>query len=177
MLNFANMWNLFAICFGVGRAKVAPGTFGSLVGVAIAAAFGIWLSFVEASVVTLVLTAAAFYACSHYCKTTGKKDPKEVVIDEVVGQLVAYLVCIAAFYYFMCNGVASFDHMGSSYSDYSYVAFYAVLFVTFRFFDILKPWPISWLDKNISGGMGVMIDDIVAGIFAGIVSALAFLAF
>jgi phosphatidylglycerophosphatase A len=177
MLEFAIMWNLFAICYGVGKIKYAPGTFGSLVGLALAVAFAAWLDYEIASAVTLILTAAAFFSADYYCKVTGKQDPKEVVIDEVIGQLVAYLVCIAAFWLFMCNGIATTDHVGTNYSDYSVIMFFGMLFVTFRFFDILKPWPISWLDKNISGGMGVMIDDIVAGIFAGIVSALAFLAF
>ncbi len=91
---------------------------------------------------TIVVFVAGTYSTHIYLTRTGKSDPGEVVIDEVAGQWLPLLVA------------------GSS------PIYYAMAFVLFRLFDIFKPWPISWLDKNIKGAFGVMVDHVLAGVFA-----------
>ncbi|WP_337995602.1 phosphatidylglycerophosphatase A [Oleispirillum naphthae] len=138
-----------ATWFGIGRIPGAPGTFGSLAAclcaLPIAAAAGTpGLAFAAAAVSLLGIPAAAAAE-----KALGRKDPGCIVIDEVAGQWIALLP-------------AAPD-----------LASYALAFAAFRLFDIWKPGPIGWADKNLSGGLGIMTDDIIAGGFAAAVVALA----
>ncbi len=142
--------SIVVTCFFIGRIKIAPGTLGSL------CAFPIYfmLSFLLEQNFQLILFAivALFVIgtiCSSlYIKHSRDKDPKEIVIDEVVGQmLVIYHVC----YFNEASGL---------------FAEYILPFLFFRFFDIYKPWPISLADKRIKSGFGVMIDDVLAAVFA-----------
>jgi phosphatidylglycerophosphatase A len=92
-------------------------------------------------------------------------DPKEVVIDEVVGQLLT-LICTLPFIEKIYLADKSWVE---STSPYLLIAiFYPLPFILFRYFDICKPWPINWCDRNIKGGFGIMFDDIVAA-FAAII--------
>ena len=135
-----------AVFFGSGLIRPAPGTWGSLAGLilgylALTSGVG-WLSLLIA---TLVVTIVGIWAINQIEKTTGVHDAPEIVIDEVAGQ---WLAIMPLAYY--------------GWSEFGFL----LAFGLFRLFDILKPWPIGWLDRQVSGGFGVMIDDIVAGIQA-----------
>jgi phosphatidylglycerophosphatase A len=152
------MKRLLTSCFGLGRLPVAPGTWGSLPPTII---FGLLHQFGASSFVTLIVMAAIAAAASFVCvkfapaaiEATGKKDPREVVADEAAGQAVTFL--FSPFF---------FIEAGSTRQ----IWFATVLgFVLFRLFDIIKPWPIRKLEK-LPNGWGILADDLLAGIFAGI---------
>ncbi len=146
-LSFWHPASLLATWFGSGLLPKAPGTWGSLAAlpfaVVIAALAGPW----GLLAAVLAVTVAGLWAAGVYAGRRGVDDPSEVVIDEVAGQWLA-LVPVAL--------------------D---LRLYAVAFLAFRFFDIVKVWPAGWLDRNLKGGWGIMLDDLAAGIYAG---ALAF---
>jgi phosphatidylglycerophosphatase A len=136
-----------AFGFGSGLAKKAPGTFGTL------AAIPVYLLFAQAdrlvySLLTLMATVAGVWICGIAAEKLGEHDFGGIVWDEVVGLLITLWVV-----------------------PFSWQALVAG-FVLFRFFDILKPWPIKWLDRHVQGGFGIMIDDVLAGVFAGAVLLL-----
>lgn len=131
-----------ATWFGCGFVNPAPGTWGSLgaiiPGMIIYAAGGAYLLFIAMIAVTLV----GWWAGHHYGKDANEHDSKQIVIDEVAGMWIAMLPA----------GLNPLLVLAA--------------FITFRFFDILKPWPISWADKNVQNAWGVMLDDLMAGIAA-----------
>lgn len=138
---------LLATWFGSGYSPKAPGTAGSLLALPFGwtiANFGgeIWLG-----VATVVVTFVGIWVANVYMSQAGEHDPGPVVIDEVAGQWLAMLPLAAAITWQVA----------------------CAAFVLFRLFDIFKPWPISWADKNIGGGLGVMFDDILAGAAAAAV--------
>ncbi len=159
-----SLTNIICTFFGVGNIKFAPGTFGSL------AAFPVWfvfdhllkLSGIEEYffyifwlvIITILFIAGINYS-NIYTKESGKKDASEIVIDEILGQLIAIFLS----YYFVIKVFQS---------NLVLFFYFISIFILFRFFDILKPSLIGYADKNLKGGYGVMIDDV----FAGIVSAL-----
>ncbi len=127
--------------FGTGLAPKAPGTFGTVAAIPI-----YWLMQDLSLIAYLVLTSIAFvvgiWICQKSADWLGKDDPSAVVWDEIVGYLVTMIAAPAGWIWMLIG------------------------FVLFRIFDIIKPWPISWFDKNLHGGLGIMIDDVVAGLFA-----------
>lgn len=133
---------LAATCFGIGRLRPAPGTLGTLaalpVGYAISYAGGIWALFAAA----VLLTIAGTFAAERYGAASGEKDDQSIVIDEAAGLWIA--------------AIPAETHIG----------LWITAFLLFRFFDIYKPWPASYFDKRKSGGLDVMMDDVIAGIFA-----------
>lgn len=135
-----------AVFFGSGLIRPAPGTWGSLAallaGYGMIAAGATLLFFIVAIVLVTLLGTLAINRIE---ASSGIHDAPEIVIDEVAGMWIAMVP-----YYFLPA------------SPYPFV----VAFILFRIFDILKPWPIGWLDQKVGGGFGVMIDDIVAGVFA-----------
>jgi phosphatidylglycerophosphatase A len=141
--------------FGSGLAPVAQGTFGSL------AALLPWLLLRELSLplylaVLLVGFGVGVWACDVAGRALGVDDHRSLVWDEFIGLWIALLpLLIPAL---MPNGAAAWWMP-------------AIGFVLFRLFDVWKPWPISWLDRRVKGGMGVMIDDVLAGVFAAVVLA------
>lgn len=135
-----------AVGFGSGLLKPAPGTWGSLA--AILAGYGFYqagLTTAGLMVLIGVSTLLGTFAINRIERETGIHDAPEIVIDEFAGQWVAML----PFFY----GGASIQALG-------------LAFILFRVFDIWKPWPIGWLDKRVDGGFGVIVDDLVAGLFA-----------
>lgn len=139
---------LVATLGGIGRSPRAPGTVGALaalvIGALIAAAAGP-KGLVAAAVIVFGL---GWWTSSIVVKSYGK-DPAIIVVDEAAGQLLT----LAA---------APFGPV-----------FYAAAFVLFRLFDIWKPWPVGWADRRIAGGFGVMLDDILAAIYAGVILLIA----
>ena len=140
------MWAMSATVFGIGRAP-APGTIASLVSLPVA-----WVVMLYAGpFVLLALGAAIFifgiWASEAYAIEQGNSDPSECVIDEVAGQFIA-----------------------CAFAPLSLAGF-AAAFVLFRLFDISKLWPISAAER-LHGGLGIMLDDLVAGLFAGVIVAV-----
>lgn len=145
-----------AIVFGSGLMKPGPGTWGSLAG--LAAGYGLiaaGASLVGFLVAILAISILGTVVIDRIEAETGVHDAPEIVIDEVAGMWIAMLPI-----YFVPAEPLLF----------------VAAFVLFRLFDIWKPWPIGWLDRHTKGGFGVMLDDMVAGIFAlvgiGLLSAL-----
>ncbi len=138
---------IVATWFGAGFLPWAPGTWGSLA----ALPFAYWLSFVWGTVGLLSASVMVFlvgiWAAEKVCTSTGMTDPQIVVVDEVVGQWLTLLPVIAL----------------RPDSPVHYLAGFAL----FRLFDITKPWPARWVDKRLSGGPGIMLDDVVAALYAG----------
>jgi phosphatidylglycerophosphatase A len=143
-LPFFHPATLLATWFGCGLARFAPGTVGSLA--ALPCAAGLWLlggAWLLGSAVAL-LFLAGLWASTRYADAAGGGDPGAVVIDEVAGQWLA-LVLLPA------------DPRA-----------YFLAFVLFRLFDIVKPWPIGWMDRTLESGLGIMVDDLMAGLYAAV---------
>ena len=133
----------YFVTLGVGKIPFAPGTWGSLLGLLIWWAISPLELYVELGLIVF-FSLLSWAMITIYEQTTKKHDPKEVIVDEVVGQWIA-LIGLPLTWQSMLVG-----------------------FVLFRFFDILKPFPISFIDRNMPGAFGTMCDDIVAGLFARI---------
>ena len=142
-----------ATWFGCGLLKPAPGTWGTLG----ALPFGVALLYLGGWPVLLVMSAVVFaigiYVSEVFDKIVGGHDSSAIVIDEVAGVWIALLPAFLT---------------GPLYMT----AFYVLLaFILFRFFDILKPWPIGWADKKLPGAWGVMMDDVLAGLISMVIIA------
>ncbi|NBY35071.1 MAG: phosphatidylglycerophosphatase A, partial [Alphaproteobacteria bacterium] len=111
---------------------------------------------------TIILFFAGTYFTKIYIKDAQEQDPKEVVIDEVVGQMLVIILTSFSVIFVYSSSVP--QKIEASYIDFIFL--FLMPFVLFRAFDILKPWPINWLDSNIKGALGVMIDDVAAALFA-----------
>jgi phosphatidylglycerophosphatase A len=140
---------------GVGYLPLAPGTFGSLVGVGIFLLLARAISGNALVVVVLVaivaVTCAGTWAATRTEQLSGRKDPGKVVVDEVAGQFIALFPL-------------------TLFARWSTVAV-IVSFILFRFFDIVKPYPANRL-QELNGGAGVMLDDLVAGVYCAIIVSI-----
>ena len=144
---------LFVTFFGIGSFRFAPGTITSLVTIVFLYSLFHIIN-LPSKIVLLILFIIfvySFYAVSEYIKFKENKDPKEVVIDEFIGQ------SIPIYLYEISHGTSK----GSEES----VLFYLYIFILFRFFDIKKPFPVSFFDKKFKNSFGVIIDDVVAGLY------------
>ena len=144
---------LFVTCFGIGSIRFAPGTITSFITtVFLYSLFHIVnLSNNTILMILFIVFIYSFYAVSEYIKYNENKDPKEVVIDEFIGQSIPiYLYEIAH---------------GSSKGSHEAVLFYLYIFILFRYFDIKKPFPVSFFDKKFKNSFGVVMDDVVAGLY------------
>ena len=144
---------LFVSCFGIGSFKFAPGTITSLITtVFLYSLFHIInLSENVILIVLLIVFAYSFYAVSVYIKHNENKDPKEVVVDEFIGQ------SIPIYLYEISHGTVK--------DSQEAILFYLYIFILFRYFDIKKPFPVSFFDKKFKNSFGVIIDDVVAGLY------------
>ena len=144
---------LFVTCFGVGTFKFAPGTITSLITtIFLYSLFHIInLSSNAILILLLVVFIYSFYAVSEYIKYNENKDPKEVVVDEFIGQ------SIPIYLYEISHGAAK--------DSQEAVLFYLYIFILFRYFDIKKPFPVSFFDKKFKNSFGVILDDVVAGLY------------
>ena len=144
---------LFVTCFGIGSLRFAPGTIASLVTtVFLFSLFHvIGLSNNVILITLLIIFAYSFYAINEYIKDNEDKDPKEVVIDEFIGQSIPiYLYEI------------SHETIKNSQEA---LLFYLYIFILFRYFDIKKPFPVNYFDKRFKNCFGVILDDVVAGLY------------
>ncbi|MDF9391819.1 MULTISPECIES: phosphatidylglycerophosphatase A family protein [Methylococcus] len=141
---FQNPWTLIALGFGAGLAPWVPGTWGTLV------AIPLYLLLVDTSpgvysAVVIVLLGLGVVACGRCGRTLGEPDHPAIVWDEIVGFLLT-----------MWGIAASWQNV-------------LLGFVLFRFFDIVKPWPIRAIDRRTAGGWGVMLDDVAAGLLSSVI--------
>ena len=157
--NFKKFSHLSSTFFGIGLLPVAPGTWGSFS--ALLLFFGLIYLQITYSlffILFIFLSLASIFICEIASKDLEEKDHKAIVIDEVVGAWSSFL-----FIPFL--GIYNFSTL--EWQKESYLAAF-ILIILFRFFDILKPHPISFIDKRFKSGFGIVLDDLVAGIFAGL---------
>ncbi|MBC8268055.1 MAG: phosphatidylglycerophosphatase A [Rhodospirillaceae bacterium] len=145
---------LLATWFGSGLLPIMPGTWGSLAALPFAWALHITFGWSGMALAALAAFVIGIWASNAYISRLGGDDPGPVVIDEVAGQ---WLTLVPAAY------LAPFA------PD---LITYLVAFVLFRIADIFKPWPASWADRTIHGGLGIMLDDILAAIYSGLALAV-----
>jgi phosphatidylglycerophosphatase A len=142
--NWFNPIHLLAFGFGSGAAPKAPGTWGTLAAVLI-----YWplsqLSPEHYLLMLLVTSVMGIYICGQTARDLGVHDHGSIVWDEFVGFWITMFAAPVGWVWVVVG------------------------FVLFRFFDIIKPWPISWIDKRITGGLGIMLDDVIAGVMAAVV--------
>ena len=132
---------LIAVGFGSGLAPKAPGTAGTVVAVPLYLLMQS-LPLVSYLLITTCLFIAGIWICAYTAEKLGVHDHPSIVIDEIVGYLITMIA-----------------------APEGWLAV-AIGFILFRLLDALKPWPISWFDRSVNGGLGIMLDDVVAGIIA-----------
>ena len=136
---------LVATCFGAGLVRWAPGTAASALALPAAWLLRSHAGTIGLAAATLIVLAIGIWAAGACERRSGTRDSPAIVIDEVAGQWIALLLIPPD------------------------PAAYGIGFVLFRLFDVAKPWPIRLVDRHVKGGMGVMLDDVVAGVFAAVV--------
>jgi phosphatidylglycerophosphatase A len=153
---------LFVTMFGLGKIPKIPGTFGSLATV-IVLYFFFHILVLSSNIILiclLIIFIYSFSAVASHIKDNEVKDPKEIVIDEFIGQSIPiYLYEISH---------------GTEKSPDEAVIFYAICFILFRFFDIAKPFPVSFFDKKFKNSFGVIMDDVCAGFYV-VISLIFFM--
>ncbi len=140
----ANPVHFLALGFGTGLAPKAPGTVGTLAGIPVyllLVPLPLWGYLLG----TLVVIGAGIWICDRAARDFGVHDHPAIVWDEVAGFLVTMIAAPVG------------------------VLWIVLGFVLFRLFDVLKPWPIGWLDRRVGGGLGIMVDDILAGVYAAVI--------
>ena len=153
---------LFVTMFGLGKAPKIPGTFGSLATMIILYILFHILNLSSNLILTglIVIFIYSFFAVASYIKDIQNKDPKEVIIDEFIGQSIPiYLYEISH---------------GTEKSANEAIIFYSICFILFRFFDIVKPFPVNYFDKNFKNSFGVIMDDVCAGFYV-VLSLICFM--
>ena len=139
--------------FGLGKIKYMPGTFGSLATTIILYYLFHILDVSTNSILIglIIIFIYSFYAVSSHIENSKNKDPGEIIIDEFLGQ------SIPIYLYEMSHGVTK--------NDDEAIIYYLLFFILFRYFDIMKPFPVSFFDKNFKNSFGVIMDDICAGFY------------
>ena len=144
---------LFVTLFGIGKIKKIPGSIASL-----ATTLFLFLLFHIANIQpdliligVLIIFCISLVAVNFFIKNLDNKDPKEVVIDELIGQSIP--ICLY-----------EIAHEGSKEIN-QVLTFYFIMFILFRIFDIAKPYPVSYYDKNFKNSFGVIMDDVCAGLY------------
>ena len=157
-----NINTLFVTMFGLGKIPKIPGTFGSLATVIILYIFFHKLDLSSSIILIglIIIFIFSFLAIEVHIRYNENKDPKEVIIDEFIGQ------SIPIYLYEISHGIEK--------SSNEAIIFYSICFVLFRFFDIAKPFPVSFFDKNFKNSFGVIMDDVFAGIYV-VLSLICFM--
>lgn len=143
---WTNPWHFLAFGCGSGAMPVAPGTFGTLFAIPVyllmeGLAWPVYLAIVVA------LYVFGVWLCDRVSSDIGEHDHSGIVWDELVGYLLTMMAAPAGWVWIVVG------------------------FVLFRIFDIWKPWPINWADQKVSGGQGIMLDDVIAAVYAALVMA------
>ena len=144
-LKMSNPWHLLATGFGSGLSPVMPGTMGSIAAIPLWYVLD-WLPLEPYLLMLVISTVVGIYICHRAAKDMGVHDHGSVVWDEFVGMWITLMAIPNNSWQWVLAG-----------------------FLVFRIFDIWKPQPIRWLDKHVHGGLGIMLDDIIAAIFAVII--------
>ena len=144
---------LFVTLFGIGKLKKIPGSYASLVTTIFLFILFHILNFSPNIVLigVIIVFLISLYAVNIFIKDMDNKDPKEVVIDEFIGQSIP--ICLY-----------EIAHEGTKETN-EVLTFYFIMFILFRLFDIVKPYPVSYYDKNFKNSFGVIMDDVVAGLY------------
>ena len=154
--------SLFVTMFGLGKIKIIPGTFGSFATIIILYVLFHTLN-ISNNIILIGLIIIFFYsfsAIASHVKNSEDKDPREIVIDEFIGQSIPiYLYEISH---------------GTEKSPNEAIIFYLVCFLLFRLFDLRKPFPVSFFDKNFKNSFGVTMDDVCAGLYV-VISLICFM--
>ena len=153
---------LFVTMFGIGKLKLIPGTFGSLATVII-----LYFCFHKLEINSnliffglLITFIYSFTAITSHTRDKDNKDPGEIVIDEFIGQSIPiYLYEVSH---------------GTNKDPQEALIFYVICFVLFRYFDIMKPFPINYFDKKHKNSFGVIMDDVCAGLYV-VLSLICFM--
>ena len=154
--------SLLVTMFGIGKIKIIPGTFGSLATIIILYLFFHILNLSSNLILIflIIIFILSLLAVAHHIKDNENKDPKEVIIDEFIGQSIPiYLYEISH---------------GTEKSPNEALIFYGICFILFRFFDIAKPFPVNFFDKNFKNSFGVIMDDVCAGLYV-VLSLICFM--
>ena len=141
-VSLLNPVHFLALGFGSGLAPKMPGTFGTLAALPTVVLLSYYSSFFVYLIVTILVSIVGIWICGKAAQDMGAHDDSSIVWDEIAGMLITMLAVPLSWQTVLAG------------------------FLLFRFFDILKPWPISYLDKHVHGGFGIMIDDVLAGLFA-----------
>ena len=148
-----NIIFLFVTLFGIGKLKKIPGSYASLVTTIflffLSHIFNLSPNFILIGI--LIIFFLSIYAVNIFIKNLDNKDPKEVVIDEFIGQSIP--ICL---YEIAHEGTKEMNQV---------LTFYFIIFILFRIFDIVKPYPVSYYDKNFKNSFGVIMDDVCAGLY------------
>ena len=148
--------------FGLGKVPKIPGTFGSLATVIVLYLF-FHIFNISSNIILIgliIIFIYSFSAVALHIKNNENKDPKEVVIDEFIGQ------SIPIYLYEISHGIEKNSNEA--------IIFYGICFVLFRYFDIMKPFPVSFFDKNFKNSFGVIMDDVCAGFYV-VLSLICFM--
>lgn len=143
-----NPVHLLAFGLGSGAMPFAPGTFGTLLAIPLfllMQPLPLWLYLL----ITLMLALLGIWLCGRTARELGVHDHSGIVWDEIVGYLIT-MIAVPAQWPWVLAG-----------------------FLLFRLFDILKPWPIGWADRRVQGGLGIMLDDVLAALYALLILQLA----
>ena len=149
---------LFLTFGGAGLSPKAPGTVGTLASLPVGLALLYYLGMETLFMATLAITIIGIFEINKYEKETGIHDHQQIVIDEAAGMWLSLMIA----------------HSTAITMTYPYAEFLAIIFsfAAFRLFDIWKPSTIGWIDREVKGGMGVMFDDVLAGIAGGLLSVV-----
>jgi len=153
---------LFVTMFGLGKVPKIPGTLGSLATVIVLYLF-FHIFNISSNIILvglIIIFIYSFSAVALHIKNNENKDPKEVVIDEFIGQ------SIPIYLYEISHGIEKNPNEA--------IIFYGICFVLFRYFDIIKPFPVSFFDKNFKNSFGVIMDDVCAGFYV-VLSLICFM--
>ena len=154
--------SLIVTMFGLGKVKIIPGTVGSFATIII-----LYILFhilnISSNLILLLLIIIFIYsfsAVASYIEDNDDKDPREIIIDEFIGQ------SIPIYLYEVSHGTQK--------SQDEAIIFYTICFILFRFFDIKKPFPVNYFDKNFKNSFGVIMDDVCAGLYV-VLSLICFM--
>ena len=153
-----NLQKLFLTFFGSGLSPKAPGTMGTLASLPVGLLIIHYMGMETLFMLTFAITIIAIFEINKYEVITGEHDQKEIVIDETVGIWITLMIAYSTIITL----------------DYAFVYEIGVLvsFASFRLFDIWKPSTIGWIDREVKGGLGVMGDDILAGVAGGLFTSM-----
>jgi len=149
---------LFLTFGGAGLSPKAPGTVGTLASLPVGIAVLYYLGMETLFMLTLTITIIGIFEINKYENSTGTHDQQHIVIDEAAGMWLSLMIA----------------HSTAIAMTYPYAEICAIIFsfAAFRLFDIWKPSTIGWIDRELKGGMGVMLDDVLAGIAGGLLTVV-----